>query len=84
MVIWPDGPYRAPGRPRHGRGALPVANAATLLFMTSSLGVTVGALAAGRLFDTFGDQDVLIGIGSMVLVFGVIPAVVGRRVSNRA
>jgi predicted MFS family arabinose efflux permease len=55
-----------------------------LLFMTSSLGVTVGALALGQLFDTFGVEDPLIGIGSVVLVFGVIPALVGRRVSDPA
>jgi predicted MFS family arabinose efflux permease len=55
-----------------------------LLFMTSSLGVTVGALAVGQLFETFGIQDALIGIGSVMLAFGVIPALVGRRVSDPA
>ena len=55
-----------------------------LLFMTSSLGVTVGALALGQLFDTFGVEDVLIGAGSVVLALGVIPALVGRRLSDPA
>jgi predicted MFS family arabinose efflux permease len=55
-----------------------------LLFMTSSLGVLVGALALGQLFDTFGVQDALIGIGSVVLAFGVIPPLVGRRVGDPA
>jgi predicted MFS family arabinose efflux permease len=55
-----------------------------LLFMTSSLGVTVGALALGQLFDTFGVEDVLIGVGSVVLALGVIPALVGRRLSDPA
>jgi predicted MFS family arabinose efflux permease len=55
-----------------------------LLLMTSSLGVTVSALALGQLFDTFGVQDALVGIGSVVLAFGVIPALLGRRVSDPA
>jgi predicted MFS family arabinose efflux permease len=55
-----------------------------LLFMTSSLGVTVGALALGQLFDTFGVEDILIGAGSVVLALGVIPALVGRRLSDPA
>jgi predicted MFS family arabinose efflux permease len=55
-----------------------------LLFMNSSLGLTVGAVAIGKLFDAFGVEDTLIGIGSVVLAFGVIPTLVGRRVSDSA
>lgn len=51
---------------------------------TRALRVTAGCATEGfgALFDTFGVHTVLIGIRSMVLVFGVIPAVVGRRVSD--
>jgi predicted MFS family arabinose efflux permease len=55
-----------------------------LLLMTSSLGVTVGAIAVGQLFDTVGVAEALLGIGIVLLVFGIIPALVGRRVSDPA
>lgn len=45
---------------------------------TRALGLTAGCAREcfGALFDTFGVHAVLIGIRSMVLVFGVVPAVV--------
>jgi predicted MFS family arabinose efflux permease len=55
-----------------------------LLFMTSSLGITIGAIAVGLLFDEFGVEDSLIAVGTLVLVFGAIPALISRRVSDPA
>ena len=54
------------------------------LFMTYSLGMTVGALAVGWLFDTFGVEASLITIGMLVLGFGAIPALAARRIPDPA
>jgi predicted MFS family arabinose efflux permease len=55
-----------------------------LLFMTYSLGMTVGAVAVGLFFDTIGVQDSLIGIGIILLAFSTVPALVARRVTDAA
>ena len=55
-----------------------------LLFMTSSLGTTVGAVAVGVVFDRFGVQDSLVGIGLILLAFSAVPALVARRVTDPA
>ena len=55
-----------------------------LLFMTSSLGVTIGAVAVGLLFDEFGVTDSLIALGLVVIVSGAITALFGRRVPDPA
>jgi predicted MFS family arabinose efflux permease len=55
-----------------------------LLFMTSSLGTTVGAVAVGLFFDAFGVKESLIGMGVILLAFSAVPAVIARRVPDAA
>ena len=55
-----------------------------LLFMTSSLGATVGALGVGLLFDEFGVTDSLLALGVIVIVSGAVTALIGRRVPDPA
>ena len=55
-----------------------------LLFMTSSLGTTIGAVAVGLFFDAVGVKDSLIGIGLILLAFSAVPALVARRVRDAA